>query len=101
MKELLVLEESFEILPGFRLHDHRPSDDRNVIVRMLVDSSIVDLVQEADNFYMESLEWGTGGWLATFRVRQIEELLQWTLGWGWGFRCWSRNRCGTECGKKF
>ncbi|WNQ11457.1 YafY family protein [Paenibacillus aurantius] len=82
MKELLVLKESFEVLPGFRLQDHRPSDDREVVVRMWVDSSIVDLVQEVNSFYMESLEWGMEGWLATFRVRRIEELLQWTLGWG-------------------
>ncbi|WP_274365082.1 helix-turn-helix transcriptional regulator [Paenibacillus thermotolerans] len=82
MNELVILEETFEVLPGFQLQDHRPSDDRNVIVRMLVDPAIADRVQEAENFYMESLELGVEGWLATFRVRRIEELLQWTLGWG-------------------
>ncbi len=39
-------------------------------------------VQESDNFYMESFEPGEEGWLATFRVRRVEDLLQWTLGWG-------------------
>lgn len=82
MNELVVLEESFEVYPEFRLQDHRSADDRNVIVRMWVDPAIADRVQEADNFYMESFEPGQEGWLATFRVRRIEELLQWTLGWG-------------------
>lgn len=82
MHELAVLEEGFEVLPGFRLQDHQSTDDRNVIVRMLVDPAVADRIQEADNFYMESFEPGKEGWLATFRVRRIEELLQWALGWG-------------------
>ncbi|MNP62214.1 hypothetical protein D3C76_1574720 [compost metagenome] len=49
---------------------------------MLFEPSIRDRVQESDNFYMESFEPTEEGWLATFRVRRIEELLQWTLGWG-------------------
>ncbi|MEK0315019.1 helix-turn-helix transcriptional regulator [Cohnella sp. 56] len=82
MNELTVLEASFEVPPGFNLRDRRSADDRNVIVRMLVDPAVADLVQGSDNFYMETFEPGEEGWLATFRVRQIEELLQWTLGWG-------------------
>ncbi|SFB52095.1 Predicted DNA-binding transcriptional regulator YafY, contains an HTH and WYL domains [Cohnella sp. OV330] len=82
MKELVVLEESFEVLSGFNLHNRRYIDERNVIVRMLVDPAVADLVQGSDNFYMESFEPGEEGWLATFRVRQVEELIQWTLGWG-------------------
>jgi len=82
MSELTVLEDSFSIIPGFRFQDHRPIDDRNLTVRMLVDQTIADLVQESDNFYMETFEPGEEGWLATFRVRRVEDLLQWTLGWG-------------------
>ncbi|CAI6062474.1 helix-turn-helix transcriptional regulator [Cohnella sp. JJ-181] len=82
MNELVVLDESFEVIPGFNLQSRRPADNRNVIVRMLVDPAIADLVRGSDNFYMETFEPGEEGWLATFRVRQVEELLQWTLGWG-------------------
>lgn len=82
INELAVLEDSFRVIPGFRFQDHRPVDDRKVTVRILVDHAIVDRVQESDNFYMESLEPGEEGWLATFRVRRVEDLLQWTLGWG-------------------
>lgn len=82
MNELALLEDSFLLVPGFRFQDHRPIDDRNVTVHMLVDEAIADRVQESDNFYMESFEPGEEGWQATFRVRRVEDLLQWTLGWG-------------------
>lgn len=82
MNALRILEASFEVLPGFNLQERRHVDNRNVIVRMLVDPAVADLVQGSDNFYMETFEPGEEGWLATFRVRQVEELLQWTLGWG-------------------
>ncbi|EOS53609.1 Predicted DNA-binding transcriptional regulator YafY, contains an HTH and WYL domains [Paenibacillus barengoltzii J12] len=82
MSELVVLEESFNIVPGFSFQDHRSVDDRNVTVRMWVDHAIADRVQESDNFYMESFELGEEGGLATFRVRRVEDLLPWTLGWG-------------------
>ncbi|WP_217594246.1 YafY family protein [Cohnella sp. GbtcB17] len=100
MNELVVLDASFEVLPGFSLHNRRHRDDRNVIVRMLVDPAIADLVRGSDNFYMETFEPGEEGWLATFRVRQVEELLQWTLGWGAAVRVLEpeslRDRMGAE-----
>jgi predicted DNA-binding transcriptional regulator YafY len=86
MSEFAVLEERFEFPPGFRLEDHRPADDRNVLVRALVDPDIADRVRERDNFYLEAFEpaGGDGRWLATFRVRRVEELVPWVLGWGAG-----------------
>lgn len=82
MNGLAVREESFTIVPGFRFEDYRQVDDRRVTVRLLVDPIIADRVAESDNFYMESFTPGEEGWLATLRVRRVEDLLQWTLGWG-------------------
>ncbi|PLT47989.1 Transcriptional regulator, DeoR family [Paenibacillus pasadenensis] len=82
MKELDVLEQSYDVLPGFDLRNRRPADDRDLIVRMRVDPAVADLVEGSDNYYMESFEPMEEGWLATFRVRRIEDLLPWTLGWG-------------------
>ncbi|WP_310550950.1 helix-turn-helix transcriptional regulator [Paenibacillus glufosinatiresistens] len=82
MNELAVLEDSFQVAPGFQFRNHRAADDRNVTVRLSVDPSIADRIQESDNFYMESFEPGEERGLATFRVRRVEDLLQWTLGWG-------------------
>jgi len=84
MSGLTVLEETFVWPPGFRLADHRPADDRKLTVRVRVDAAVADQVRETGSFYLESFEPGEDGswWLATFRVRRIEELLRWTLGWG-------------------
>ncbi|WP_020617432.1 helix-turn-helix transcriptional regulator [Paenibacillus daejeonensis] len=82
MSEMTMLEDLFQVAPGFNLQEHRSLDDRNVTVRLLVEPAIVERVQESDNFYMETFEPGDEGWLATFRVRRVEDLLQWTLGWG-------------------
>jgi len=102
---LVILDESFNIDPGFRLTTYRPADDRNVTVRIWVDPAIADRVLESDNFYMESFEPGDQGWLATFRVRRMEDLLQWTLGWGAAVRVLEpealRERVREEIGKMF
>lgn len=82
MRALMVLEQTFEIQPGFDLHARKVMDDRDIVVRMRFDASAGEHVQETGNFYMESLEPDESGWLATLRVRRIEELLQWTLSWG-------------------
>lgn len=82
MKELKVLEERFEMPPNFDLEDYRPSDDRNLRVRVLANPDIADRVKESDNYYMETLEECEDGLLVSFRVRQLEEILQWVLGWG-------------------
>lgn len=84
MTELIVLEERFLLPAEFELSTYRPADDRNVRVRILVQSDIADKVKEASSFYIESIEEHTDGLLVTFRVRQPEELLHWVLGWGGG-----------------
>ncbi|MFD1884913.1 helix-turn-helix transcriptional regulator [Paenibacillus wenxiniae] len=82
IRALTVLEQTFEVQPGFDLHTRQVVDDRHVVVRMRFDAAAGEQVQETGNFYMESLEPDGEGWLVTFRVRRIEEILQWTLGWG-------------------
>jgi predicted DNA-binding transcriptional regulator YafY len=82
MKELRVLEERFEMPPHFNLEDYRPPDDRNQRVRILVNSEIADRVKEAGNYYMETVEECENGLLVSFRVRRLEEIMQWVLGWG-------------------
>ncbi|WP_322907105.1 YafY family protein [Paenibacillus campi] len=82
MRELTVLEQTFEVQPGFDLHARKSLDDRHVLVQMRFEASVGAQVQETGNFYMESLEPDDDGWLVTFRVRRIEELVQWTLSWG-------------------
>ncbi|WNS42307.1 YafY family protein [Paenibacillus sp. MMS20-IR301] len=84
MTELIILEAGFKLPADFNLDNYRPPDDRNVLVRIHVDSDIADKVREANNFFTETIEEHTDGLFITFRVRQPEELLHSVLGWGSG-----------------
>lgn len=82
MTELAVLDEHFSMPPGFNLNHYRPPDDRNVRVLIRVDSEAADKIVETGSFYLEAAEERADGLLATFRVRQTEELLPYILSWG-------------------
>jgi predicted DNA-binding transcriptional regulator YafY len=82
MSGLTVLEDRFTFPSGFNLQDHRPADNRHVIVRVHAQPDIADKVKELNNFYMEEFEEREDGLYVTFRVRQPEEILHWVLGWG-------------------
>ncbi|MFD1175852.1 helix-turn-helix transcriptional regulator [Paenibacillus puldeungensis] len=82
MTELAVLEERFSMPPGFNLSRYRPPDDRNVLVLVRVNPKITDKITENGNYYLEAIEERKNDLLATFRVRQTEELLPYVLGWG-------------------
>ena len=51
-------------------------------MRVLANPDIADRVKESGNHYMETLEECEDGLLVSFRVRRLEEILQWVLGWG-------------------
>ncbi|MFB5762622.1 helix-turn-helix transcriptional regulator [Paenibacillus medicaginis] len=82
ISELTVLEESFVRPEHFNLQEYRPPDDRNVHVRIFVQSRIADRVRETGSFYLEEFLEQRDGYIAHLRVRQPEEILQWVLGWG-------------------
>ncbi len=82
MTELNVLENRFNLPPDFNLHDYKPLDDREILVRILVNHNIADKVLESNNYYMEAAEDHPDGLLVNFRVRQPEDLLHWVLSWG-------------------
>ncbi|WP_410768822.1 helix-turn-helix transcriptional regulator [Fontibacillus sp. BL9] len=83
MTELAVLDERFHLPPGFNLSRYRQPDERNLRVLVLANPDIADKIAETGNFYMEGTEEREGGqFVVTFRVRQLEELLPYVLGWG-------------------
>ncbi|MEC0089008.1 helix-turn-helix transcriptional regulator [Paenibacillus macquariensis] len=82
MNDLSVLEDRFTYPVDFNLHNHRPAEDRHVLVRIQANPDIADKVKGSSNYYMESFEDHEDGLYVTCRVRQPEELLQWVLGWG-------------------
>ncbi|WP_438348629.1 helix-turn-helix transcriptional regulator [Paenibacillus sp. FA6] len=82
MSNLTVLEDRFKVPSNFNLQDYQPADDRHLCVRIQANHTISDKIKESNNFYMESLEDHQDGLIVTLRVRQIEEILSWVLGWG-------------------
>lgn len=84
MEGLTVLDQPFEVPADFDLKVYQPEDDRHIIVRIRVDSTIADQAVESGNYYLEAAEDRADGRHMTFRVRQPEDLLQWVLSWGAG-----------------
>lgn len=82
MTELVVLDKHFQMPQDFNLNSYRPPDDRNVRVQVKASSGIADKIIETGNFYMEAAEECEDGLLVHFRVRNVEELVPYILGWG-------------------
>ncbi|OBR67727.1 transcriptional regulator [Paenibacillus oryzae] len=84
MTELAALEAEYKLPEDFRLAQYKPPDDRHLLVKVLIRHEIADQARETGSYYLETMEEKEDGWLATLRVRQPEELLQWLLGFGSG-----------------
>ncbi|MFE3982592.1 MULTISPECIES: helix-turn-helix transcriptional regulator [unclassified Priestia] len=84
MTELINLEERFELPAHFNLREYTPPDDRHLLVRLRFNHDIADMVKESNYHYMEDMEEHQDGLHVVLRVHQLDESLQWVLGWGAG-----------------
>lgn len=84
MTELIDLEERFKIPVHFNFRDYTPADDRHLLVRLRFNLDIADKVKESNYYYIEDMEEHQDGLDVVIRVRQLDEVLQWVLGWGAG-----------------
>lgn len=84
MTELAALDAEYTLPEDFRLSHYRPPDDRNILVKVLIQHETAGRVRDSNSYYLETMEETEDGWLATLRVRRPEELLQWLLGFGSG-----------------
>jgi len=82
LSDLSIMDEYYQVPEDFRLHEYQPKDDRTFRIRARFDTSIADKVKESNLYYMEEAHLHDEGYDVTFRVREMEELLQWILGWG-------------------
>ncbi|WP_289141197.1 YafY family protein [uncultured Brevibacillus sp.] len=82
MSGLTVLNEHFMCPADFDLESYRPKDDRKLLVRLQISSAIVDKVKESYQFFIEEIAEHPEAVIVTLRVRQIEEIIPWVLGWG-------------------
>lgn len=84
MSELVDLEERFKIPAHFHFKDYTPVDDRHLLVRLRFNLDIADKVKESNYYYIEDIEEHQNGLDVVIRVRQLDEVLHWVLGWGAG-----------------
>lgn len=82
MTELIDLDDRFKLPAHFNLREYKPSDDRHLQVRLRFNHDMAGKVKESNNYYMEDMEEHQDGLHVVLRVRQLDELLQWVLGWG-------------------
>ncbi len=82
MTQLINLEEQFELPAHFDLREYTPPDDRKLRVLLRFNHDIADKVKESNYHYIEGMEEHQDGLHMVLRVHQLDELLQWVLGWG-------------------
>lgn len=82
IQDLELLDESFTRPPDFSLQSYQPSDDRQLLVRVLLHAAAAERVKEQGYFFIDTMEEHPEGTLVTLRVRQPEDVLGWILGWG-------------------
>jgi predicted DNA-binding transcriptional regulator YafY len=82
--DLQVLSRTFERPADFTMSMSRSEREksRNILVRVLFDSSIARWVRESRTFYVTSEEETADGLLVTLHIRHEDEILQWLLSWG-------------------
>ncbi|WP_232696591.1 helix-turn-helix transcriptional regulator [Brevibacillus daliensis] len=77
-----MTEKKFERPSDFYLETYKPVDDRHTVVRIHLSGKSRNLVKEDDFYYIDSFSEDSTGVLVTLRVRRLEEILSWVLGWG-------------------
>ncbi|MCC6616589.1 MAG: YafY family transcriptional regulator [Anaerolineae bacterium] len=81
MEQVAVLPRTFVRDLQFKLGP-RPSDDRDLIVKVLFSHEVARWVQEEHNFFTLEEEFRDDGLLVTFAVRREDDLFTWLLSWG-------------------
>jgi predicted DNA-binding transcriptional regulator YafY len=81
MREVEVLDQTFERPPGFRL-DANEKDNRNLIVRALFSPDVAPWVRESRSYYVTYMEDRSDGLLVTLRAHVENEVFNWLLSWG-------------------
>ena len=82
MEALEVLPQTFTRVAEIARQTPRRSEAGNLLVRVLFDLQVTRWVREQRSFFTVSEEETPAGLLVTLKVRQVEDILQWLLGWG-------------------
>jgi predicted DNA-binding transcriptional regulator YafY len=81
MRDVEVLDRTFERPPGFRL-DSAGEDRRDLVVRALFSPDVAPWVREARSYYVTDMQDHPHGLLVTLRAHVENEVFNWLLSWG-------------------
>lgn len=82
MESLSLTGQSFVRPPDYRWEEDAERDDRALVVKLVIAEDVMPWISEDNFYYIESREPHPDGMLVTLRVRHIDEIVQWVLGWG-------------------
>jgi predicted DNA-binding transcriptional regulator YafY len=83
IEELSLLDQRFTPPAGRERRPHRPDATDGAEARIQFDVQAARWARESPSFFTTSQqETADGGLLVTLRVRQLDEIIQWLLGWG-------------------
>ncbi len=80
--ELQILTHTFERPENLKQQWVRPSEARQLRIRVLVSWKVARWVQEVGSFFTEFEEETPEGLLITLRVEHERDVMQWLLSWG-------------------
>jgi predicted DNA-binding transcriptional regulator YafY len=81
MEEVTLTNHSFTRPATYSHHEQMTRDDRHVVVRLVFDEDVQAWLNSTKIFYMDSSEPHPDGVQITLRVRDMEEIIQWLMGW--------------------
>ncbi|HEX3049245.1 MAG TPA: YafY family protein [Aggregatilineaceae bacterium] len=82
MQDAQLTARHFEYPADYVIGSESRRDDRSLRIKLLFDEDVEPWILEDHFFYIDQRELHPDGVLVTLRARQIDEVLQWILGWG-------------------
>jgi predicted DNA-binding transcriptional regulator YafY len=82
MEMQAITGDHFERPPDYSWREEHERDNRTLMVRLMIAEDVLPWVMEDGFYYIEDRQTHPDGVLVTLRVRHIDEIVQWVLGWG-------------------
>ena len=82
IEALELTVQTFQRPSDYHIRDEAERDDRQTLVQLILAEDVQPWINEDRFYYIERREPHPEGLLVTLRVRHIDEIVQWVLGWG-------------------
>lgn len=82
VENVQLMQQKFQLPPNYHVTDEAARDDRTELIQLLFDEDVQQWIMEDRFFYIHAREPRPEGVLVTLRVRNVNDVIQWVLGWG-------------------